>query len=86
MFFSFVLNALSVLIGLFVAILPDWQLPEALSEGLGGFSSFIALVDNILPSGTLTNLFAAAGVILGVNLFLIPLLIARNFKIPFLNR
>jgi hypothetical protein len=86
MLVNFLLYALAQLAAAWAYILPVWDLPAGLTAGLGSFGSFISLVDNILPDGTLANLLAASVVLLSITTFALPFLVARGFKIPFVNK
>jgi len=86
MLINVLLWVLTKLAGVFVAILPNadfWPLPSGLTDSLSWISSQIGQVGAILPSGTLANLFAALTLVVAVQLFVLPWVAARNFRLPF---
>ena len=86
MLVNLLLYVLAKIVEAFLFLTPQWDLPSALTTGIGSFGSFISMVDNILPDGTLENLLAASVLLLTINTFALPFIVARNFKIPFVNK
>jgi len=81
-----VLRILQLICDIFVAILPDasfWPLPSGFTSGLEFVGGKIALAAAILPAGTLENLTAALSLVVVANIFVLPWLAARNFRLPF---
>ena len=86
MLISAILYVLTFIASVFVSILPDasfWPLPDGLTDGLTWLGSQIGIAGAFLPDGTLGNMASALTLVVSVNLFVIPWLAARNFRLPF---
>ncbi len=86
MLISALLWLLAFIAGVFVSILPAstfWPLPSGLTDGLTWLGTQIGIAGAFLPDGTLANMAAALTLVVSVNLFVLPWLAARNFRLPF---
>lgn len=86
MLVSAIIYLLTFIANIFIAILPSstfWPLPEGLTDGLAWLGEQIGLAGAFLPDGVLSNMTSALTLIVTVNLFILPWLAARNFRLPF---
>jgi len=70
----------------FAALLPSatfWPLPTGLTDALEWIATPFAYAGAFLPDGMLSTAFAALSLLLAVNLFVLPWLWARGFRLPF---
>jgi len=60
-----------------------WAFPAGLSSMFTSLGSFIGTVSVILPDGVLSNMAAAMTFVFAVQVFILPWLAARHFRLPF---
>lgn len=86
MIVSLLLYVLTLIASAFVALLPSssfWPLPSGFTSAMDFLGEMSGLVATILPDNTFANLTGALTLVVTVNLFVIPWLAARNFRLPF---
>lgn len=86
MLISILIYVLTFIAGVFVSILPAasfWPLPVGLTDGLTWLGTQIGIAGAFLPDGTLATMVQALTLVVSVNLFILPWLAARNFRLPF---
>jgi len=71
--------------GAWAVLIPSsWStLPDGVLSMFTALGDFIGTASVILPDGFLANLAAATAVIFSVQLFVLPWIAARNFRLPF---
>ena len=86
MIVSFFILLLTFMADILVAIMPDADflpLPEGITGAFSLLGDFFATTSLILPDNTLTTLAEALTLVGVVNLFVLPWIAARKFRLPF---
>ncbi len=86
MIFTLLIVAATMLLRLYIAIIPSIDLPAGLLSAISYVGTCIAYTKNFVPNGTFENAAAALAFVAAVHFIVIPFIAARNFKIPILHR
>jgi hypothetical protein len=86
MIIDLLLSVLSLIGAAFIAIWPGpdfLPLPASFYNSIDWLGSQIGVAANFLPDGFAANLAVALSLVVAVNLFVIPFIAARRFRLPF---
>lgn len=86
MLVDLLLYVLAFIARAFQSFLPpaSWlPLPAAFTNAISAMGEYVAMGLALLPSGFIGHLAAAVAVLTTVNLFVLPWLAARHFRLPF---
>ena len=84
MLVALLLWLLGTIARVFLFIWPiTWDLPAGVASAFSSLGAFIGQASAILPDGVLANLAAASAFVLTVQIFALPWLVARGFRLPF---